>query len=93
MAGRWRPWPIPGNTLTSKPVPTTYDGLAKTQETGLSDFWAHCLSRAYSHRQDAWVTFCEAITYAVALSCLKELDHENALHPVTPYYAMKIANL
>lgn len=32
-------------------------------------------------------------TYLTALSCRRDLDHENALRPFTPYYVMRVGSL
>lgn len=49
--------------------------------------------KIYEARPSAMAIVHLHSTHAVAVSCLKELDHKNAIPALTPYYVMKIGSL
>ncbi|MFC1879289.1 3-oxo-tetronate 4-phosphate decarboxylase [Chloroflexota bacterium] len=49
--------------------------------------------KVYEARPSAMAIFHLHSTHAVAVSCLKDLDHQNAIPALTPYYVMKIGSL
>lgn len=47
----------------------------------------------YRARPEAGAVVHLHSTYLTALSCLEELDHDNAMRPFTPYYVMRVGSL
>jgi 3-dehydro-4-phosphotetronate decarboxylase len=75
------------------------DALARVDSTGavIGDAWpskeAHFHMAIYRARPQAAAVVHLHSTYATALSCLRDLDMEDALPVLTPYYAMRIPKL
>ena len=71
---------------SSTPTATTSPATAPTKEV-----WLHLA--LYAERPDARAIVHLHSTYAVAVACLDDVDPDDVLPPLTPYYVMRVGRL